>query len=240
MDGGATAYIATTAIMLAATAASTGISMYGQQQQAKNAQAIADYNFQAEQQNARIRAQMAQQQAAWNERNAQLQQTVQLQNANALRNDAVAAEMRSREEQRRIRSEAEQATARQRAKYAKSGVTSEGSPLAVMAETSGMFELAAQNKAYEGEMESRALRRKADLTEFDSMFSGFDASVARYEGAAAAVGQSMDMTKARINKMSGYADAQGYRLASYGTLMSGIGTAAGQSAGGIQGYKTFK
>jgi hypothetical protein len=68
-------------------------------------------------------------------------------NARVAQNEAQRTEMEARERARRMREENERALGAQRGAYAKSGVTSAGSPLMVMAETAGLGELAVADEA---------------------------------------------------------------------------------------------
>lgn len=225
-----TAAVISTAVSLAATAVSTGLSFYGQQQQAKNASAIANYNYEMQRRNAEVNARMAQQQAQWNQQSAMAQYQAQQNNALALEQQARATEAQGREQARRMREEQDALLARQRAAYGASGVVNEGTPLVVLADTARKTELDIQDKAYQTELESRQWLRKAEDERFQSGFSLMDAQLAEYEGAAANIGKQMAYRQADLSRMSGMATAQGYRNQSYATLISGAADMAGQSA----------
>lgn len=170
------------------------------------------------------------------------------QNAAILADQGRAVESQAREQARRTRDENEKVLAMQRGRYAKSGVVNEGTPLAVMAETAGLLELGVQDAAYEADMTGRAYDRKAELARFEgrqALYEGqlagvdaketinqsiFDAGVAKYEAAAQQAGFAIQLNQARVDRMVGQNTAQGYRNASYGTLLSGAGKIA-DSAG---------
>ena len=167
------------------------------------------------------------------------------QNAAILADQGRATEAQAREQARRTREESDKVLAMQRARYAKSGVVNEGTPLAVMAETAGLLELGVQDAAYEADMTGRAYDRRSELAKFEgrqALYEGqlegvdaretinqsiFDAGVAQYEAAANQAGIAIGLNQARVEKMSGMSTAQGYRNASYGTLLSGAGDIAG-------------
>jgi len=234
-DGGATAYILAAA-SIAATAVGTGVSYYSQQEQSRNAAAMANYNRQVADQNNRVNLQLAQQQSSWQAQNAEARAAAQNNNATALERQGRAAESQAREEARRERIKNERQLSMQRARYGKSGVTSEGSPLAVMAETAGLLELGIQDINYRGDMEGRAYDRKADLERFEAGFSMFDAGIARYEGAAAEAGFSINQNKSQADYLSGMNTAAGYKSAATGTLIQGVGSAINTGASSYSSY----
>jgi len=209
----------------AVAAAGAGLSYYSQQQQASNASSMANYNRQVADQNNRINLQLAQQQSTWQAQNASARAQAQQNNATALEQQGRAAESQAREEASRERMQNERQLALQRARYGKSNVTSEGSPLAVMAETASLLELGVQDINYRGDMEGRAFDRRAQLERFEAGFSLFDEGLARYEGAAAQAGFSINQNKARADYLSGMNTAQGFRSAATGTLIQGAGQA---------------
>lgn len=214
---------------LVISAAGTAVSYSAQQAQAKNAAAIAQYNYAQQMQQNRVQAAMAQQQAQYQAAAAQSQYQAGLNNAKALEDQARATEAAGREQTLRQRAENERLLARQRARYAKSGVApGVGSPLEVMAETNGLMELGIQDMAYSTELESRGLRRRADLERFQAGFRLMDAGAAQYEAAASRVGLQLANNQAEIDRLSGQATAAGYRRAATATLLSGAGSLASQ------------
>ena len=217
------------AASVAATAAGAGLSMYSQQQQAKTASAIADYNYDIERQNAEVQSRMAQQQALWRQQAAQVQYQQQQNNAIAYDQQAQAVEQQAQEKIRRMREEADRTMATKRAAYAKSGITTEGSPIVVLAEAGGLLELGQQDALYDANLEASAWRRKATDERYQSKFSLFNQAVAKYEGDAAKVGKILDLQRADINLASGRAEAEGHRIASYGSLIQGASDIASTS-----------
>lgn len=218
------------AMAITSTLVGGGMQFYGQQQQAQNAAAIANWNYQAEQQNAKIAAEAARQTALNNQTAAIAQRDAQIANATMMDNQALAVEAAGREDAKRMRLEKAKLLAAQRVRYSAAGVTSEGSPLDVMADTAGVMEQAIQDQAYETNLESSAWRRKAQLSRADADLTAFDATLAGYEAASADIGRKIDMNTAKINRMSGMADASGLRLGSYGTLMSSFSQATSMGA----------
>lgn len=264
----------TLAATVATTAAGAGMSYYGQQQQAANAERVAQYNAQIQQQNANRQRQIAQIQAqnsAVEAQNYQSQaraaqyQALQNQqiafaqyrqgqnNALTIEANAKAQEAQGREKARRLRMEQDRTLAMQRGKFAKSGVVNEGSPLAVLADTARLTELNIQDSAHEVELNRQTTLQKAELERFQSGFSLLDANmegykggiakyqegigaynerVAAYEGASADTARKIAYREADLTRMSGAANAQGYRIGATSSLISG----AGQIAGSVSDY----
>lgn len=214
------------ATSVAVSAIGTGLTYYSQQQQAANAERMAQYNYDVQRQNAEVQAKMAQYQADINTRAAMAQHQAGLNNAAALEGQANAVEAQGRERARRMREENLRMLAIQNAKYGRSGVSSEGTPLAVMADTAANLELGVQDAAYETELESRTFRRRAEMERFQAGFSLMDAGVAQYEAAAARTGRGLALRQAELNRLSAKNQAQGLRYSSYGTLISGAGNVA--------------
>jgi hypothetical protein len=200
---------------IAATAASVGaagLSFYGQQQQAASSQRMAQYNYavqkaQMEMQN-QMAAQTSQQQAAIFGYNAQVAQ-----------NEALRTENEARERARRMREENERMLGLQRASYGKANVTSEGSPLMVMAETAGLGELAVADELYKADAQRSGLYTQAALEQFKGR-------MARFEGAGYSLNAANAGTFARPALMQGMNEASALRMSSYGSLISGVGSAA--------------
>ncbi len=211
---------------LAASAVGTGISYYGQQQQAENAQAIANYNAAIQQQNAQVQARLAQQQSTWQQQAQMAQYQAQQNNAVTLQNQAQAVEAQGREQADRERERQAQLLATQRAHFAKAGVVNEGSPLAVLADTAKTTELGIQDMAYQTELESRQWQQKAADERFQAGFSLMDASLERYKQSSIAIGQQIAYREADLTKMQGAAQAEGYRTAAGATLLSGAASMA--------------
>jgi len=213
----------TSILSLVVSGVGTGLSYYGQQQQAKNAQNVANYNAQIQQQNARIQQQVAQQNAALSMANYQQQQN----NAQTIQNQTVAQEAQGREQTARMRQQQQRQLGLVRSQYAASGVVNEGSPLAVLADTARLTELNIQDSAYSTELQRQQTLQRADQERFQSGSSLFDAGMQNLQAAAAT---RIGYRQADLTKLSGQSQAQGYQLASYGSLISGAGQIAKTSS----------
>lgn len=233
--------IAAAAITAAvSSAAAAGLSYYGQQQQAAAADRMAKYNYAVAQQQAQMQAQAAQYQAEISYRQAQMaagaaqsQYDAQRSNAAVYDQQALRVEQEARERARRMREENERMLGAQRASYGKAGVTSAGSPLAVMAETAGLMELGVADELYKADMERSAFYRKGEVERFQAGFSLLDKAASEYEmaasrfqGQAANQGYSLAMNTARGERMAGMNTASSMRMASYGSLLQGAGDMA--------------
>lgn len=224
-------------VSLAATAVGTGMQYFSSQQQAATAQRLANYNAAVQRQNADIEAKLAQQQSAVNSAAAQAQAQAYANNAISLRNEATGIEARGRAEIDRMREEQARMAGLQRAKYARAGVVNEGSPLVVLADTARIGQLGIQDQLYQSDMEARAKRREADLQKFQGGFSLLDASMQQYQGAAAEAKRKIAYNEADLTQLSGAAQASAYRQQGTASLISGIGSLAGQGYGYSQNMR---
>jgi hypothetical protein len=192
--------------------ASAGMAYYGQQQQAAAAQRMAEYNYATQKAQMEMQNQMAAQQA-------QAQAGIFNYNAQIAQNEATRVEQEARERARRMREENDRALGLQRAQYGKSGVTSAGSPLMVMAETAGLGELAVSDELYKADSQRSGLYQQAALEQFKGRMAQFEAGGYQWNAANAGA----------FNKpllMAGNNEAAALRMSSYGSLISGFGSAA--------------
>lgn len=204
------------AVAVFASLASAGVSYYGQQQQAASAQRMASYNHAVQLQQMQMQAQM--QKIA-----ADQQYQAGLQNAKTMENEAMRVEAEARERARRMRQENERIAGAQRARFGKAGVTSAGSPLAVMAESAGLMELAVADELYKANLERSAFYRKAEVEKWQAGYSLIDKAAADYNAMTASY-------RAQPILLEGQNTANALRVNSYGSLISGVGDAAGIAA----------
>jgi hypothetical protein len=132
-------------------------------------------------------------------------------------------EQEARERARRMRSENEKLLGAQRARFGKAGVTSEGSPLSVMAESAGLMELAVSDEMYKANLERSAFYRKADVEKWQAGYSLVDKAAADYNAASASF-------RAQPILLEGQNTASALRVNSYGSLISGATQAASMGA----------
>jgi hypothetical protein len=142
-----------------------------------------------------------------------------MQNAQIAQNDATRVEQEARERAKRMRAENERLMGEQRARFGKAGVTSEGTPLAVMAESAGLMEMAVSDELYKADMERTAFNRKADVEKWQAGYSMIDKAAADYNQASARY-------RATPILMEGQNTATALRTNSYGSLISGVSDAA--------------
>jgi hypothetical protein len=208
--GTTTAVIA--GIAIAGTLASAGMAYYGQQQQAAAAERMANYNYQVQLQQMQMQAQMQ-------KISAEQQHAAGMQNAAVMQNEGLRVEQEARERAKRMREQNERMLGTQRARYGKAGVTSEGSPLAVMAESAGLMELAVGDELYRADMERSAFYRKAEVEKWQAGYSLIDKAAADYNFASARF-------RATPILLEGQNTANALRVNSYGSLISGVTQAA--------------
>lgn len=204
------------AVAIAGTLASAGVSYYGQQQQAASAQRLANYNYQVQLQQMQMQAQM--QKIA-----ADQQYQAGMQNSAIMANEALRVEQEARERAARMRQENERMLGAQRARFGKAGVTSEGSPLAVMAESAGLMELAVGDELYKANLERSAFTRKAEVEKWQAGFSLIDKAAADYNAMTTSF-------RAKPILLEGQNTANALRVNSYGSLISGATGAADMGA----------
>ena len=210
--------IAVAAITAAvASASAAGISFYGQQQQAAAAQRMAQYNYAVQKAQMEMQNQMAAQAA-------QQQANIFNYNAQVAQNDALRVEQEARERARRMREENERMLGRQRAAYGKAGVTSEGSPLMIMADTAGLGELAVADELYKADAQRSGLYTQAALEQYK-------ARMAQFEGAGYSLNAANAGVFARPALLQGMNQAAALRTSSYGSLISGVGGVANSLSG---------
>jgi hypothetical protein len=118
-----------------------------------------------------------------------------------------------------MRSENERLLGEQRARFGKAGVTSAGTPLAVMAESAGLMELAVGDELYKADMERSSFYRKAEVEKWQAGYSLIDKAAADYNFASSTF-------RANPILMEGQNTATALRTNSYGSLISGVSDAA--------------
>ena len=168
---------------LAASAVGTGVAIYGQQQAAKTAASVGDYN-------AKISKMTGDYNAAVSEQNAKQVADTSEYNAQVLESQALQTEMDARENIRRKRIENARYASTQRARFAASGVTEEGSPLEAMAETAALLEMDAQEVNRQAQINASRIRAGAAEERRQGLFqagqykqqAGFDRFYGFYEG----------------------------------------------------------
>jgi hypothetical protein len=217
------------AVPLAITAAltsvaSAGMSFYGQQQQAAAASRMAQYNYATQKAQMEMQGQIAAQQAM---AQGQAAASVANYNASIMKNEALRAEQEAREKARRMREENERLLGTQRAAFGKSGVTSAGSPLMVMADTAGLAELAVADELYKADAQRSGLYTQASLEQYKGRLAMWNAGM---EAAGAQWNINNAGAMARPYLLQGMNEAAGLRMSSYGSLISGVGSAASSLA----------
>jgi hypothetical protein len=238
-----------------ATAASTGIAMYSASEQSKSQAAIAEYNRIQNEQNAawqRMAAERAAQSEQYNAQmsmfNAQSQadqanmnNVLVQQQSQQLRAQADGEDRQAREQADRIRAEKARILGLQRSQYAAGGVTTEGSPLAVLADTANLYEMQVADTRLLANLSSEKKRYEAGMNElvgdynlnselFASAMNKKAAQIsfndAQFAEKAAGAGYRINMRQAAIEQMSGNATSRATAMGGYTALASGIGSVA--------------
>jgi hypothetical protein len=195
-----------------------------------NAQ-LAMFNAQSQQSQAQFSAQTAQfqnEQLRQQSQFSDMQAQVQRNTADMIRQQADGEERQAREQANRIRSEKDRILGLQRSQYAKGGVTTEGSPLAVLADTSSIFEMQVADTRLLANLEANKKRYEADVTDFNAGITALEGKMMRDQAgindSAIGFNLSQDLFASNVNLNSArmsFNDAQfaekaagaGYRIA---------------------------
>jgi hypothetical protein len=233
------------------TAAATGIAMYSANEQAKSQAAIAAYNRQINEQNAswqRMAAERAAQAEQFNSQlamfNAQsagdqanMNNILVQQQAQQLRAQADGVDTQARQQAERIRAEKARILGLQRSQYAAGGVTTEGSPLAVLADTANLYEMQVADTKLLANLESNKKRYEADMNSivgdfnmnadlFSSAMAKKSAQIsfndAQFAEKAAGAGYRINMRQAAIEHQAGMATSRATQLGGYAAGAAGV------------------
>ena len=258
-------YLATAII---GTAVSTGVQMYSASEQSKSQAAIADYNRQVNEQNAswqRMAAERAAQAEQFNSQmamfNAQsagdqanMNNILVQQQAQQLRAQADGVDSQARQQADNIRAEKARILGLQRSQFAKGGVTPEGSPLAVLADTANLYEMQVADTKLLANLESNKKRYEADMNSlvgdfnmnadlFSSAMAQKSAAIsfndAQFAEKAAGAGYRIAMRQAAIEQQAGMATSRATQLGGYAAGASGLAQMGqiGMSAYGMSASK---
>ena len=172
---------------------------------------------------------------------AEMTNTLIQQQSQQLRAQADATDSQAREQADRIRAEKARILGLQRSQYAAGGVTPQGSPLAVLADTANLYEMQVADTKLLANLESNKKRYEADMNSlvgdfntsqelFSSAMNQKSAALAfsdaQFAEKAAGAGYRINMRQAAIEQMSGMATSRATAMGGYAALASGIGSAA--------------
>jgi hypothetical protein len=221
-----------------------------------NAQ-LSMFNAQSQQSQAQFSSQTAQfqneqlrQQSQFSDMQAQIQNNT----AEMMRQQATGEEQQAREQANRIRAEKDRILGLQRSQYAKGGVTTEGSPLAVLADTASIYEMQVADTRLLANLEANKKRYEADVTDFNAGITALEGKMMRDQAGindtAIGFNLSQDLFASNINlnsaKMS-YNDAQfaekaagaGYRIAMRQAAIEQMAGNATSRATAMGGYSAL-
>ena len=247
-----------------AAVASAGVSIYSSNEQAQAQAAMAEYNRMAAEQNASWQRLAGERAAQADQFNAQIQgfnadaqaQQAQMnrqmlgQQSDQLRAQATAQDAQARDQAGRIRAEKDRILGLQRSQFAAGGVTPEGSPLAVLADTANMYDMQVNDTKLLANLETNKKRREAGLNDiigdfnfnqdtFASMMNSKAAKLslddAKFAEEAAGAGYRINLRQAAIEERAGMSQSRGTMYAGYGSALSNISQAGyygSQAAGG--------
>jgi hypothetical protein len=135
-------------------------------------------------------------------------------NAKLAESQAAQIDLDSRESVKRRREQNRRFLGTQRTAYAKSGVTIEGSPLEVMAETAGILELEALDASRQATQQTRALRaqgaydRQVGSNQARAAYIGAGSSLLSGAGNTAYMGSQLSSSRAAAGQSKSLATAR--------------------------------
>ena len=146
-----------------------------------NAQ-LAIFNAQSQQSQAAFQSQIStyqneqlRQQSQFSDMQAQMQRNA----AEQMRQQADGQDRQAKEQADRIRAEKNRILGLQRSQFAKGGVTPEGSPLAVLADTANLYEMQVADTRLLANLESNKKRYEADVTDFNAGITALEGGMMR-------------------------------------------------------------
>ena len=143
---------------------------------------LAIFNAQSQQSQAAFQSQIStyqneqlRQQSQFSDMQAQLQRDA----ADQMRQQADGQDRQAKEQADRIRAEKDRILGLQRSQFAKAGVTTEGSPLAVLADTANLYEMQVADTRLLANLESNKKRYEADVTDFNAGITALEGGMMR-------------------------------------------------------------
>lgn len=242
------ASVATTVVVVAAVAAlaAAGVSAYGQHQQGKAQEAIAQFNAKQQEKQAQMQLASMQTQAAMQKQQAEANFKLRSAEAQARNNNATGIEQQALAQDRvnrvnlmKRREEFAKMQGQQRAAIAASGVAeASGTPLDLLAETAALIQQDQEEQHYAGEIQRRTLFSEAATERLGGRLALAGATLDRDSSIAAAglreaAGKAeylAGMRGAQITRMTGAAARTSANYQATATLFSGVSSAAGMGA----------
>jgi hypothetical protein len=227
------------AIAIGLSAVGAGVSFIGQMQQAKAAQGIANANAALQQQNSqmeaatlRAQAEIQKNTAAQNLRLRQQEAGARFENANVMRQRALAQDEINAANIRKKREEYGRMQATQVARYAAAGIVeSTGSPLSLIAETAGIIARDIGEQTYADNLRQQGLLREASLERLGGEFAlagatldySSELSASKIRESSAAATLLTGQRQSEITRLAGASQASVLRTGAFGGLL-GSGT----------------
>jgi hypothetical protein len=241
--------VATTALLVAGlvvAAVGAGVSAYGQVQQGKTQNAIAQFNAAQQEKQAQAQALSMQTQAALQAQQAKANFTLRsaeaqarVNNAEGIENQALAQDAINRLNLRKRREEFGRMQGEQRSAIAASGVSeSSGTPLDLLAETAGKIQQDQEEQHYAGEVQRQTLFSEAAIERLGGKLALAGATLDRDSGVAeaglrSAAGKAEYLSGLRTEQITRLTGSAAMRAANYqagATLLSSVGSGASDYA----------
>jgi hypothetical protein len=143
---------------------------------------LAIFNAQSQQSQAAFQSQIStyqneqlRQQSQFSDMQAQMQRNA----ADQMRQQADGQDRQAKDQADRIRAEKNRILGLQRSQFAKGGVTTEGSPLAVLADTANLYEMQVADTRLLANLESNKKSYEADVTDFNAGITALEGGMMR-------------------------------------------------------------
>lgn len=223
-----------------------GVSAYGQHQQGKAQNAIAQFNATQQEQQAKMQAMSMQTQAAMKQQEAKAnfqlrsaEAKARMNNAEGIESQALAQDAINRTNLRKRREEFGRMQGEQRAAIAASGVAeSSGTPLDLLAETAAKIQQDQEEQHYAGEVQRRTLFSEAAMERLGGKLALAGATLDRdskiteaaLKNAAGKAEYMAGLRGAQITRLTGKAGAKAANYQAGATLLSSIGSSGSSAA----------
>ena len=205
-----------------ASAAYGGATQYqASKESADLSSATAEYDALIQERQARIASRNADLQTSVNLATLKQQQDQQEKDASSLERHAEAQRSQGRETVRRARLDAKRLQARQRARIAGSGLTAEGTPLDILAETAGDIQLSLNDQKYAADVGATSTLQRANIARRGADQTGFSASLLQLDRLADTTRTRAQLRNAELTRLGGDSRAAGFNNAATAALITG-------------------
>ncbi len=214
--------------------AAAGYSAYAQNEAANQAEDMAKYNAEMQKQNNELNFRIAEQNNDYQRKLIEINSAQARNDASMVDSQAITNFDQAREDIRRSREEKEKLLSRQRAGYAAAGVLSAGSPVEVLAETAGIYELQAADTMYKADLQNQELAYRADVLRQGGNMEDYKQNILNIDAYSSKTAKRLGLQQTELNRLSAMNQVSGMKSAAVGTILSGVGSAVGTANAGYR------